>query len=155
MNTADISVLSDELVVTLNPLRRGAHRVRSACVNVYTRAAGLAMPWTTAASDAQPRHRARTGTTPARWPFPPTPVEEGTLSDPAASAPAAPIAPRQPLPMPLPLAATGRERSLGNATVEPVTSQVTMKVMVVDVLMVLSWGAIIPGLMWLGAAAGF
>ncbi|AKQ56361.1 hypothetical protein [Bordetella hinzii] len=27
--------------------------------------------------------------------------------------------------------------------------------MVWDVVMVLSWGALIPGLMWLGAAAGF
>ncbi|CAB3919775.1 hypothetical protein LMG26858_05236 [Achromobacter anxifer] len=30
-----------------------------------------------------------------------------------------------------------------------------MKAMVIDVVMVLAWGAIIPGLMWLGAAAGF
>ncbi|ANY15628.1 hypothetical protein [Bordetella pseudohinzii] len=27
--------------------------------------------------------------------------------------------------------------------------------MIWDVVMVLSWGALIPGLMWLGAAAGF
>ncbi|MOA68451.1 hypothetical protein D3C78_1960770 [compost metagenome] len=55
----------------------------------------------------------------------------------------------------VPTATVVRERSLGNATVEPVTSQVTMKAMVIDVVMVLAWGAIIPGLMWLGAAAGF
>lgn len=151
MNTADISVLQDELVVTLNPLRRSVHRARSACAHACARLAGLAMPWTTAASDAQPSHRARTGTMPARWPFPPAPVEEGALPGTAATAGAAtaPVSPRQPV------AATVRERSLGNATVEPVTSQVTLKAMVLDVVMVLAWGAIIPGLMWLGAAAGF
>jgi hypothetical protein len=31
----------------------------------------------------------------------------------------------------------------------------TRKAMLIDVAMVLAWGAIIPGLMWLGAAAGF
>jgi hypothetical protein len=166
MNTADISVLSDELVVTLNPLRRGAYRARAVCA----RLAGLAMPWNTSA-DAEPRQRVRSSTRPARWPFPPAPVEEGALSGQAAN-----VSVGMPMPMPVPVArpvadtagwvaapaspslpaATAvRERSLGNATVEPVTSQVTMKAMVLDVVMVLAWGAIIPGLMWLGAAAGF
>ncbi|MBC9907805.1 hypothetical protein IAG32_26565, partial [Achromobacter xylosoxidans] len=67
--------------------------------------------------------------------------------------PAAPVAPVEAAVAAAPAAA--RERSLGNATVEPVTAQVTMKAMVIDVVMVLAWGAIIPGLMWLGAAAGF
>ncbi|MFF7396944.1 hypothetical protein ACFZAI_10850 [Achromobacter sp. NPDC008082] len=166
MNTADISVLSDELVVTLNPLRRGAYRARAVCAKL----AGLAMPWNTSA-DAEPRQRVRSSTRPARWPFPPAPVEEGALSGQAAN-----VSVGMPVPMPVPVArpvadtagwvaapaspsqpaATAvRERSLGNATVEPVTSQVTMKAMVLDVVMVLAWGAIIPGLMWLGAAAGF
>lgn len=159
MNTADISVLSDELVVTLNPLRRGTHRARAWCAKV----AGLAMPWNTAAANAGSGRRARPGSAPARWPFPPAPADTQALSGRA-----------MPLPMPVPEAAVGAagapaavgpiaapaapaagDRSLGNATVEPVTAQVSVKAMVIDVVMVLAWGAIIPGLMWLGAAAGF
>ncbi|NMK46688.1 hypothetical protein [Achromobacter sp. Bel] len=155
MNTADISVLSDELAVTLNPLRRSAHRARAACAKL----AGLAMPWTTTSADALPRHRARPGSMPARWPFPPAPVEEGAADRgvvPAqAPPPVATIRPVAPVATSVLPASVVRERSLGNATVEPVTSQVTMKAMVIDVAMVLAWGAIIPGLMWLGAAAGF
>ena len=165
MNTADFSVLSDELIVSLNPLRRGAYRARAACAKL----AGLAMPWNTASAGDEPRQRSRSGTSPARWPFPPTPAQEGGLVERAATRgiPSGVT----PLPVPavtptmapavspamapaLPVSAV-RERSLGNATVEPVTSQVTMKAMVLDVVMVLAWGAIIPGLMWLGAAAGF
>ena len=48
-----------------------------------------------------------------------------------------------------------RERTLGNATVEPVADQLSMKSKVADVLLVLAWGAMIPALMWLGAAGGF
>ena len=160
MNTADFSVLSDELVVSLNPLRRGAHRARDVCAKLT----GLAMPWTTASAGGERRDRSRSGTAPARWPFPPAPVEEGTLGGQAVSVPmSVPVSSPASVPMPVirpvaaPVAAPAaeRERSLGNATVEPVTSQVTMKAMVVDVVMVLAWGAIIPGLMWLGAAAGF
>lgn len=152
MNTADISVLSDELAVTLNPLRRSAHRARAVCAKLV----GLAMPWTPSAN-AQPRHRVRLGSMPARWPFPPAPAEEGATSHGVVPAPV-PVAtgrPAAPVVVGTPTAAVVRERSLGNATVEPVTSQVTMKAMVIDVVMVLAWGAIIPGLMWLGAAAGF
>lgn len=36
-----------------------------------------------------------------------------------------------------------------------VAGGLTPKAMVVDVLLVLFWGASIPGLMWLGAAGGF
>ncbi|KAG0920500.1 hypothetical protein G6F31_020692 [Rhizopus arrhizus] len=96
MNTADISVLSDELAVSLNPLRRSAHRARAVCAKL----AGLAMPWTTSSADAEPRHRVRPGSMPARWPFPPAPVDEGAAGQAAVlpvSAPtvrpAAPIAP--------------------------------------------------------------
>ncbi|WP_419342613.1 hypothetical protein ACM1PE_04535 [Achromobacter sp. PD1] len=153
MNTADISVLSDELVVTLNPLRRGTNRARAWCARV----AGMALPWNTSAADVEPRRRTRPGSAPARWPFPPAPAEAGALAGPAVaapmSAPAAPVAPVEAAVAATP--AVARERSLGNATVEPVTAQVTMKAMVIDVVMVLAWGAIIPGLMWLGAAAGF
>ena len=164
MNTADFSVLSDELVVSLNPLRRGAHRARAVCAKLT----GLAMPWTTASAGGERRDRSRSGTAPARWPFPPAPVEEGSLvgqavsvptsvpvSSPAPSPAFVPMPVIRPVAAPVAAPAAERERSLGNATVEPVTSQVTMKAMVVDVVMVLAWGAIIPGLMWLGAATGF
>jgi hypothetical protein len=160
MNTADISVLSDELVVTLNPLRRGAQHARAWCARV----AGMAMPWSTAAADVEPRRRARPGSAPARWPFPPAPADADALAGQAVAAPMPMPAPAAPL---APAGATAAaapagparqaisERSLRNATVEPVTAQVSVKAMVIDVVMVLAWGAIIPGLMWLGAAAGF
>lgn len=154
MNTADISVLSDELIVTLNPLRRSTHRARAWCA----RAAGMAMPWNTSSADVEPRRRTRPGSAPARWPFPPAPAEADALTGQAVAAPMpmpAPAAPVAPAGAAVAAAPTARERSLGNATVEPVTAQVTMKAMVIDVVMVLAWGAIIPGLMWLGAAAGF
>ncbi|CAB3658811.1 hypothetical protein LMG3458_00474 [Achromobacter deleyi] len=81
--------------------------------------------------------RVRTfGTLPGKWPFPPAATD--------VAAPAAGNVVRGP-----------RERSLGNATVEPVSDQVSVKSMVVDVVLVLAWGAMIPALMWLGAAGGF
>ncbi|QKH34115.1 hypothetical protein FOC84_03835 [Achromobacter pestifer] len=150
MNTADISVLSDELVVTLNPLRRGTNHARAWCARV----AGMALPWNTSAADVEPRRRVRPGSVPARWPFPPAPAEAGALAGQAVAAPVPMPAPAVPV-APVEAAPASRERCLGNATVEPVTAQVTRKAMVIDVVMVLAWGAIIPGLMWLGAAAGF
>jgi len=83
MNTADISVLSDDLVVTLNPLRRGTYCARAWCAKV----AGMAMPWHAPAADVEPRRRARPGSGPARWPFPPVPAEGGTLAGQAVAAP--------------------------------------------------------------------
>ncbi|MBD9432930.1 hypothetical protein IB257_23565, partial [Achromobacter sp. ACM03] len=80
-------------------------------------------------------------------------AEAGAPAGPAVAAPMP--APAAPVEAAVAAAPAARERSLGNATVEPVTAQVTMKAMVIDVVMVLAWGAIIPGLMWLGAAAGF
>ncbi|MGE8690509.1 MAG: hypothetical protein ACN6PJ_25420 [Achromobacter sp.] len=158
MNTADISVLSDELVVSLNPLRRGARRARAVCA----RLAGLVLPWNTASAGADPRQRSRSGAAPARWPFPPAPSEEGLPTGEAAAVPAAmpapvarPVSPVVPVASGMPAAPSVRECSLGNATAEPVTAGMTRKAMLIDVAMVLAWGAIIPGLMWLGAAAGF
>ncbi|MDT4829309.1 hypothetical protein [Achromobacter agilis] len=156
MNTADISVLSDELAVSLNPLRRGAHRARAVCAKL----AGLALPWNPSTAGAEPRQRTRPGSTPARWPFPPAPAEAGALTGGAVpgamQAPAIrPVAPAAPAAPSLPAAPAVRDCSLGSATVEPVTARVTRKAMLIDVAMVLAWGAIIPGLMWLGAAAGF
>ncbi|MNV57618.1 hypothetical protein D3C71_1499600 [compost metagenome] len=68
-------------------------------------------------------------------------------------APAAPVA--APLKPAMPAAPAVRDHCLGDATVEPISNQVTMKAMVTDVVLVLAWGAMIPGLMWLGVAGGF
>ncbi|WP_313368926.1 hypothetical protein [Achromobacter animicus] len=168
MNTADFSVLPDELVVSLNPLRRGANRARTFCA----RLTGMAMPWTGTMS-GQP---ARATRMPARWPFPPAPTPEevsgaaGTVGAPAAGAPAA-SAPAVGLPaagvlagLPVADAATAapaapvaaaRDHSIGDAKAQPVANQLTMKAMITDVVLVLAWGAMIPGLMWLGVAGGF
>lgn len=133
MNTAQLSVLPDDLAaVSLTPLRRAAQRARTFCA----RFTGLAMPWT-AAADVEPRKRDRTGTLPGRWPFPPASSNDVATPD-AGNAVRGP-----------------RERSLGNATVEPVSDQVSVKSMVLDVVLVLAWGAMIPALMWLGVAGGF
>lgn len=149
MNTAQLSVLPDDLAaVSLTPLRRAAQRVRA----LGARFSGLAMPWSDRATgrmagastvdlalpggaapvapvETEPRKRA--GALPGKWPFPPA-TEAG------ASVVRGP-----------------RERSLGNATVEPVSDQVSVKSMVLDVVLVLAWGAMIPALMWLGVAGGF
>ncbi|SEI93877.1 hypothetical protein [Achromobacter sp. NFACC18-2] len=154
MNTADISVLQDELAVSLNPLRRGSNRARAFCA----RLSGLAMPWGATASS--PRSSA------ARWPFPPAPTpDEASTAMPTrapapAIAPSAPVAPtataRDHSPSaPAASAATARDHSIGDAKVQPAANQLTMKAMVTDVLLVLAWGAMIPGLMWLGVAGGF
>ncbi|MFY2027071.1 hypothetical protein ACOTDE_15890 [Achromobacter xylosoxidans] len=150
MNTAQLSVLPDDLAaVSLTPLRRAAQRVRA----LGARFSGLATPWSGAATgraaagaatvdlalpvgaaptapvETEPRKRERA--LPGKWPFPP-----------AAEAGASVV--RGP-----------RERSLGNATVELVSDQVSVKSMVLDVVLVLAWGAMIPALMWLGVAGGF
>lgn len=45
-------------------------------------------------------------------------------------------------------------QSMGTAT-QALHQGLTIRQMVVDVLLVAMWGALIPGMMWLGAAAGF
>lgn len=66
---------------------------------------------------------------PFKWPFPPRPrVEPGRRSAQGYC--------------PEPIAG-GTPRSL------------TPKAMVADVILVIVWGATIPGIMWLGAAGGF
>ncbi|MCZ8390554.1 hypothetical protein [Achromobacter xylosoxidans] len=151
MNTAQLSVLPDDLAaVSLTPLRRAAQRVRA----IGARFSELAMPWAggatgraagaatvdlalpagagvTAPAETEPRKRERAGALPGKWPFPPA-AEAGA-----------------------PVVRGPRERSLGNATVEPVSDQVSVKSMVLDVVLVLAWGAMIPALMWLGVAGGF
>ena len=158
MNTADFSVLQDELAVSLNPLRRGANRARAFCASLT----GMALPWSGSASG--PRTRATR--MPARWPFPPAPTPEEVSGGPAAGTPAAggpavdtpasvsaPAA--APAPTAVPAAMGARDHSIGDAKAQPVANQLTMKAMITDVVLVLAWGAMIPGLMWLGVAGGF
>lgn len=158
MNTADFSVLPDELAVSLNPLRRGANRARAFCASLT----GMALPWNGSASG--PRTRATR--MPARWPFPPAPTPEEVSGVPAAGVPAAgapavrtpasvsaPAA--APAPAAVPAAMCARDHSIGDANAQPVANQLTMKAMITDVVLVLAWGAMIPGLMWLGVAGGF
>ncbi|MGN6455573.1 MAG: hypothetical protein ACTHKN_07210 [Achromobacter mucicolens] len=158
MNTADFSVLQDELAVSLNPLRRGANRARAFCASLT----GMALPWSGSASG--PRTRATR--MPARWPFPPAPTPEEVAISPAAGGPAAgapavdtpasvsaPAA--APVPAAVPVVSGARDHSIGDAKAQPVANQLTMKAMITDVVLVLAWGAMIPGLMWLGVAGGF
>lgn len=158
MNTADFSVLQDELAVSLNPLRRGANRARAFCASLT----GMALPWSGSASG--PRTRATR--MPARWPFPPAPTPEEVAISPAAGGPAAGApavdtpasvsAPADaPVPAAVPAASGARDHSIGDAKAQPVANQLTMKAMITDVVLVLAWGAMIPGLMWLGVAGGF
>ncbi|MDF2860120.1 MAG: hypothetical protein K0S02_392 [Achromobacter mucicolens] len=163
MNTADFSVLQDELADSLNPLRRGANRARAFCASLT----GMALPWSGSASG--PRMRATR--MPARWPFPPAPTPEEVAISPAAGGPAAggpaagapavdtpasvsaPAA--APAPAAVPVALGARDHSIGDAKAQPIANQLTMKAMITDVVLVLAWGAMIPGLMWLGVAGGF
>lgn len=163
MNTADFSVLPDDLAVSLNPLRRGANRARAFCASLT----GMALPWS--GSVSSPRTRATR--MPARWPFPPAPTPEEVSGGPAAGVPAAgapaagapavdtpasvsaPAA--APVPAAVPVASGARDHSIGDAKAQPVANQLTMKAMITDVVLVLAWGAMIPGLMWLGVAGGF
>lgn len=162
MNTADFSVLQDELAVSLNPLRRGANRARAFCASLT----GMALPWSGSASG--PRTRATR--MPARWPFPPAPTPEEVAISPAAGGPAAgapavdtpasvsapaPAPAAAPVPAAVPVASGARDHSIGDAKAQPVANQLTMKAMITDVVLVLAWGAMIPGLMWLGVAGGF
>lgn len=165
MNTADFSVLQDELAVSLNPLRRGANRARAFCASLT----GMALPWSGSASG--PRTRATR--MPARWPFPPAPTPEEVAVSPAAGGPAAggpaagapavdtpasvsaPAPAAAPVPAAVPVASGARDHSIGDAKAQPVANQLTMKAMITDVVLVLAWGAMIPGLMWLGVAGGF
>ncbi|CAP42251.1 hypothetical protein [Bordetella petrii] len=98
---------------------------------------------------------------PAKWPFS-SGLSRGHLPGavpqaqrPAQPAPASPATPaagsRDTLAMDTQAA---HSQSLGTAA-QAVQQGVTARQMVVDILLVGMWGALIPGLMWLGAAAGF
>ena len=84
------------------------------------------------------RASSRLASLPAKWPFL-APAQDDAASKGKAGKRRAPAA----------------RAHAGNATVEPVADQLSMKSKVADVLLVLAWGAMIPALMWLGAAGGF
>jgi len=94
----------------------------------------------------------------ARWPFPPQPgaalpMPVGQRQ--AGSMPVAPAAPPVPA-APAAAAAAVRDASIGDARRMAVPAgRVGVRRMVIDILLVGIWGAMIPALMWLGAAAGF
>jgi len=98
---------------------------------------------------------------PAKWPFS-TGLSRGHLpaavppaQQPAQPAPAAPVAPAAGTRAALAIdTQAAHSQSLGTAA-QAARQGVTPRQMVVDVLLVAMWGALIPGLMWLGAAAGF
>lgn len=72
-----------------------------------------------------------------------------------------PSAPRQPYGGPVndvPTQHTAGAHGARQAAAKPVdlaTDRPSLRVMVVDTMLVLAWGAMIPGLMWLGHAGGF
>ena len=72
---------------------------------------------------------------PARWPFPPR----------------KPVAPPRSIRSAVPLR---RQRFRARAAAKPVEG-ISRMAMLTDICLVAAWGAAIPGLMWLGAAAGF
>ncbi|MBO1110802.1 hypothetical protein [Bordetella petrii] len=99
---------------------------------------------------------------PAKWPFSSglsrghLPAAVPPAQQPAQPAPAAPVAPAADTRAALSIEtrAAAHSQSLGTAA-QAARQGVTLRQMVVDVLLVAMWGALIPGLMWLGAAAGF
>lgn len=91
---------------------------------------------------------------PAKWPFS-SGLSRGRNPLPAQPA-TGPAQPAQPAPAVSTAAdiPAAHSQSLGTAA-QAVRQGVTLRQMVVDVMLVAMWGALIPGLMWLGAAAGF
>ena len=129
MNTGNLSAMPDALALDLNPARGPLARLRALGARLAVSMPGKTQP---------ARASSRLASLPAKWPFP-APAQDDAASKGKAGESAA----RLP-----------RERT-GNATVEPVADQLSMKSKVADVLLVLAWGAMIPALMWLGAAGGF
>ncbi len=71
-----------------------------------------------------------TGSIPFKWPFPPPPRSQSP-------------------------GRSGSQRGVGKRAGGKHGVGLSRKAMVVDVVLVVLWGASIPGLMWLGAAGGF
>jgi len=100
---------------------------------------------------------------PAKWPFSsglsrgrvPAPLQPAAVPvQPSLPARAArPAVPAQSAPAVAIETQAAHSQSLG--TVAQAAQTVTLRQMVVDILLVAMWGALIPGLMWVGAAAGF
>jgi len=101
---------------------------------------------------------------PAKWPFSsglsrgrtPAPAQsaDAPMQPSQAAQPVLPTRPAQCAPAMALDAQAAHSQSLGTAA-RAAGQAVTVRQMVVDVLLVAMWGALIPGLMWLGAAAGF
>lgn len=132
MNTGNLSAIPGEFALNLNPARGPMTRIRGLGVRLAAFVQGKP-----AARSA--RVAASLGALPAKWPFPPVPVQDEAAKGKTNEN----------------VGRLARERTLGNATVEPVADQLSTKSKIADVLLVLAWGAMIPALMWLGAAGGF
>lgn len=161
MNMAQFSAQPNDIAtVSLTPLRRAVQRIQAVCARLTERgmsrtslstkrycrglndtisnsAAYVTSGGMTAPDGAEPHKRDRAGTLPGKWPFPPTAAD-------ATPVPTAGATVRGP-----------RASSLGNATIKPESDRVSVKSMVLDVVLVLAWGAMIPAFMWLGVAGGF
>ncbi|MGZ9896409.1 hypothetical protein ACXXNA_22890 [Bordetella bronchiseptica] len=77
-----------------------------------------------------------------KWPFPPTPPGQAQPCTASQPRPAQAQAQVQPL---------HAQAGLGGAAAQVLST----KAKIIDVLLVAVWGAMIPALMWLGAAGGF
>ena len=129
MNTGNLSAMPDALALDLNPARGPLARLRALGARLAVSMPGKTQP---------ARASSRLASLPAKWPFP-APAQDDAASKGKPEKRRAPAA----------------RAHAGNATVEPVADQLSMKSKVADVLLVLAWGAMIPALMWLGAAGGF
>lgn len=101
-----------------------------------------------------------------KWPFPPSESAQGRgRAGQGGSAGAAPAAGgSSAIAMPLPgtgvpgagrAGAAAAPAGLGDVRQLSTVQALGVRRMVIDVLLVAMWGAMIPALMWLGAAAGF
>ncbi|AEE66389.1 hypothetical protein B1838_2877 [Bordetella pertussis] len=86
-----------------------------------------------------------------KWPFPPTP--------PGQAQPCTPCTDSQPRSVqavqPAQARALHAQAELSGAATQAATQVLSTKAKIIDVLLVAVWGAMIPALMWLGAAGGF
>jgi hypothetical protein len=101
---------------------------------------------------------------PAKWPFPPAPPARRSWSLPrwgrsgrGRAAPRANLGHGQGAAQLFSGASLGGPVSAAASAPSPAmaSQDVSLRQMVVDILLVAMWGAMIPALMWLGAAAGF
>jgi hypothetical protein len=98
---------------------------------------------------------------PTKWPFPPTPPGRRALGSFLARLRRGRTGVRMAAgmggPDPLAVGSASAVPALSAATpeAEARAGDVTLGRMIVDILLVAMWGAMIPVLMWLGAAAGF